>query len=423
MPGGAANVARNLAHLGVDVTLIGLVGTDANAELLAGAITQEPAITFRPLAIKNRMTTVKTRFTTSGQQILRVDEETNQPMLQSTYQRLLKMVARGLKRADALILSDYNKGIIDHNTAKAMIGLAKDAGVKVIADPKKIDPSVFKGASLMTPNLAEFKAMTSLATNTLSDISLAAKSLVKSNKMDAILVTMGADGMLYVSKNAPPQHVTSIAKSVYDVSGAGDTVIATFTAALAAGAPPLEAMTLANTAAGIVVGKSGTATTMLGELLAETAPRYTNDEHDVLNLAAVWLNAGMKIGFTNGCFDQLHPGHLRALEKAAASCDRLVVGLNSDASTRKLKGPTRPLQHEGRRAAVLAALPMVDAVVIFDKPTPAQIINAITPDVLIKGGDYRADDIVGAKHVKKNGGKVVIVPTRAGFSTTRLNNV
>ncbi len=421
MPGGAANVARNLAHLGVDVTLIGLVGKDTNADTLALAIAEEPAITYRPLAIQNRMTTVKTRFTASGQQILRVDEETNQPVLQNTYKRLLKMVERALKNADALILSDYNKGIIDHSTAQAMIELANDAGVQVIADPKKTDPTVFKGASLMTPNLSEFKAMVPLATNTTADIAFAAKSLVKSNKMDAILVTMGPEGMMYVEKNAPPQHITSIAKSVYDVSGAGDTVIASFTAALAAGASPINAMSLANTAAGLVVGKSGTATTMLGEILAETAPRYAKDESDVLALVNIWRDTSMKIGFTNGCFDVLHPGHLRVLEKAAATCDRLVVGLNSDASTRKLKGPSRPLQHEGRRAAVLAALPMVDAVIVFNTPTPAQVIKNITPDVLIKGGDYNADEIVGAKHVNDHGGKVVIVPTRAGFSTTRLN--
>lgn len=421
MPGGAANVARNLAHLGVDVTLIGLVGKDSNSDHLAEAIAEEPAITYRPLTLESRMTTVKTRFTASGQQILRVDEENKQPVTQAVYQRLLKMVERSLNKTDALILSDYNKGIIDHSTAQAIIALAKEKGIRVIADPKKIDPSVFKGASLMTPNLGEFKAMTTLATNTMKDIGFAAKSLVKTNKMDALLVTLGPDGMMYVEKNKAPEHISSMAKSVYDVSGAGDTVIAAFTAAITAGADPVDAMSLANTAAGLVVGKSGTATVMPGEILADTSPRFAHTEKDLLSLVNIWRESGMKIGFTNGCFDQLHPGHIRVLEKAAATCDRLIVGLNSDGSTRKLKGPGRPLQTEGRRAAVLAALPMVDGVVIFNKPTPAQIIKKLTPDVLIKGGDYKADDVVGAKHVKENGGKVVIVPIRQGFSTTRLN--
>ena len=421
MPGGAANVARNLAHLGVSVTLIGLVGKDHHADILADAITEEPAIQYRPLVIDNRMTTVKSRFTASGQQILRVDEENKLPVTQAVYKRLLKMVERACAKADALILSDYNKGIIDHSTAQAIIELAKSKGIKVIADPKKVDPTVFKGAHVMTPNLGEFKAMTTLATKTMHDIGFAAKSLVKSNKMDAMLVTLGPEGMMYVTKDNPPQHISSMAKSVYDVSGAGDTVIAAFTAALTAGAEPVEAMSLANTAAGLVVGKSGTATTMPGEILSDVAPRFAQTEKDLLSLIAIWRESGMKIGFTNGCFDQLHPGHIRVLEKAAATCDRLIVGLNSDESTRKLKGPTRPLQSEGRRAAVLASLPMVDGVMIFNKPTPAQLIKAITPDVLIKGGDYKADEIVGAKHVKEHGGKVVIVPIRQGFSTTRLN--
>jgi D-beta-D-heptose 7-phosphate kinase/D-beta-D-heptose 1-phosphate adenosyltransferase len=421
MPGGAANVARNLAHLGIGVTLIGVVGKDQHADILANAIMEEPAISYHPLAAGDRMTTVKTRFTSSGQQILRVDEENKQPIPKSMHQRLIKLVERALKSADVLIISDYDKGIIDHNTAQAMIKLARKAGIRIIADPKKPDPAIYRGTSLMTPNLGELKNMTSLTANAVSDIGSAALGLVKSNKMDAMLVTLGPEGMMYVEKNKPPQHAASIAKAVYDVSGAGDTVIASFAAALAGGATSGEAMMLANTAAGLVVGKSGTATAMPGEILAEIAPRYTKTEQDILSLAEDWRKKRMKIGFTNGCFDQLHPGHIHVLEKAAATCSRLIVGLNSDKSARKLKGPMRPLQSEGRRAAVLASMPMVDGVIIFDEPTPAQLISAITPDVLIKGGEYKADKVIGAKHVRDHGGKVVIVPMRAGFSTTRLS--
>jgi D-beta-D-heptose 7-phosphate kinase/D-beta-D-heptose 1-phosphate adenosyltransferase len=421
MPGGAANVARNLAHLGIDVALIGVVGKDRHADILANAIKEEPAISFHPLVAGDRMTTVKTRFTSSGQQILRLDEENRLPIPKNMHQRLIKLVGRALKSADALIISDYDKGIIDNSTAQAMIKLAKKAGILIIADPKKPDPAIYRGANLMTPNLGELRNMTGLTAGAVTDIGSAAMSLVKSNKMDAMLVTLGPEGMMYVEKNKPQQHAPSIAKSVYDVSGAGDTVIACFAAALTAGATPGEAMMLANAAAGIVVGKSGTATAMPGEILAETAPRYAKTEQDITGLAEAWRKEGMKIGFTNGCFDQLHPGHLHVLDKAAATCSRLIVGLNSDSSARKLKGPMRPLQSEGRRAAVLASLPMVDGVIIFDKPTPAQLISTITPDVLIKGGEYKADKIVGAKHVRDHGGRVVIVPTRAGFSTTRLS--
>jgi D-beta-D-heptose 7-phosphate kinase/D-beta-D-heptose 1-phosphate adenosyltransferase len=420
MSGGAANVARNLAHLGADATLIGVVGKDRHAGILEKLIKKEPAITYRPVAIDKRMTTVKTRFTASGQQILRLDEENNEPIPLSASKRLVKMVERALKSADALILSDYDKGVIDHNTAQAMIKLARKAGRRVIVDPKKPDAAIFEGADLMTPNLDEMRNMTAVSTKTLPDISSAAKVLVKTHKIDAVLVTLGPEGMIYVEKNKPPQHVSSIAKSIYDVSGAGDTVIASFAAALTAGATPGDAMALATTAAGLVVGKSGTATVLPGEILAEVAPRYVNTEQDILKLVQVWRKNGKKVGFTNGCFDQLHPGHIRVLEGAASKCDRLIVGMNSDESTRKLKGPMRPLQTEGRRAAVLTSLPIVDGVVIFDKPTPAELIKTITPDVLVKGGDYQADKVVGAGHVRKHGGKVVIIPTRAGFSTSRL---
>ena len=420
VPGGAANVARNLAHLGVSVTLIGTVGNDQYANMLEGALGHEAHITYRPIVLEKRMTTTKTRFMASGQQMLRVDEENKSPASQTVQKRLLKTVERSLKSADALILSDYDKGILDHATAQAAISLAHKAGVPVFADPKKTDASVFRGINMMTPNLSEFKAMVSITSSSIQDIGSAAKSLIRSNKMNAVLITLGAEGMIYVDSTMSPHHVTSMAKSVYDVSGAGDTVIASLVAALATGANPLDATALANVAAGLVVGKLGTSTILAGEVLAEVSPRFAYTEKDLLSLVNIWRESGMKIGFTNGCFDRLHPGHIQLLEKAATCCDRLVVGLNGDASTRKLKGENRPLQTEGRRAAVLSSLPMVDGVVIFDQPTPIQIIKAINPHVLVKGGDYTADEIVGASHVKSHGGKVVIAPIREGFSTTRL---
>lgn len=421
MPGGAANVARNLARFGIGVSLIGVIGNDLGGEQLSAVLADEPNIKFKSLRDPSRQTTVKTRFTSSGQQMLRVDHETPGPLNTALYKRLLKTIEAEAASADALILSDYNKGMIDHSTAKSIIAIAKKNGLTIIADPKKSDPSVFAGVDLLTPNMNEFKQMTPhhLATN--QDIAFAASDLAKQHKIKSVLVTLGADGMMLVNPKTPPHHVNSQAQSVFDVSGAGDTVIATLTAAIAAGASKTDATNLANVAAGIVVGKSGTATTTPGEVLAAIAPRYQMVEKDVKGMVKLWRDAGLKVGFTNGCFDLLHPGHLWVLEKAAAACDRLVVGVNSDLSTRKLKGDGRPYQVEERRAAVLASLSMVDAVVVFDAPTPSKLIKSLNPDRLIKGGDYNAEDVVGRATVMANGGKVVIVPTKPGFSTTRLS--
>ncbi|MCE2517243.1 MAG: bifunctional heptose 7-phosphate kinase/heptose 1-phosphate adenyltransferase [Alphaproteobacteria bacterium] len=422
MPGGAANVARNLARYGVGVTLIGVMGKDLGADQLRDTLAREPNIRLKAFIDPQRQTTVKTRFTSTGQQMLRVDHESPAPLNDKIYKRVLAAVETALKSADALILSDYDKGMIDHSSAKAIITMARKAGVMVIADPKKTDPSVFSGVTVMTPNFNELTQMTSLPLAKQDQIAHAANDVAIQNKIKSLLVTLGADGMMLVQPKKPNHHVSSLAQSVYDVSGAGDTVIATLTAALAAGASPEDATTLANIAAGIVVGKSGTATTLPGEVLAATAPRHQLLEKDAKGMVKIWQDAGLKVGFTNGCFDLLHPGHLWLLEKAAATCDRLVVGLNSDASTRKLKGDGRPHQIEERRAAVLSSLPMVDAVVIFDAPTPARLIKSLSPDVLIKGGDYKAEEVVGRQTVIANGGKVVIVPTKPGFSTTRLGS-
>ena len=419
-PGGAANVALNLVRLGVQVSLIGVTGADDHAKILADKIATEPQINLKTITDAKRPTTVKTRFSSAGQQILRVDHEETAPLSQSIYKKLLSAVNSALRGADMVIISDYNKGVIDHSSAQHIVNLAKDAGVPVVADPKKLDPSVYKGNTLITPNLHEFRHMTGLPLNTHRDIIAAGRDIARRHKIKSILVTLGADGMMLIDGQKDAHHIKSHAQSVFDVSGAGDTVIATISAAMTAGADMLTATEMANTAAGIVVGKAGTATTLPGEILAKTASPNTNSESDVLGLVQLWRDAGLKIGFTNGCFDLLHPGHLWVLEKAAAQCDRLVVGLNSDRSTRRLKGEGRPHQDQDTRAAVLASLPCVDAVVVFDTPTPAKIIKAIAPDRLIKGGDYKANDVVGADTIKARGGKVVIIPTKPGFSTTRL---
>ena len=421
MPGGAGNVARNLAHLGCQVDLIGVTGKDDDASALCGAIETETAITFHAVADKNRPTTIKSRYTAAGQQILRVDHEDTSPISDSISARLLKTAERCLIRADMMIISDYNKGVITPPMAKKLIALARKTKTPVLVDPKKSDISIFARANFITPNLNEMQAMAGTPLPAMDDVAHAAITMAADNKIDHILTTMSGAGMMLNSRKGDSKHIPAMAKSVFDVSGAGDTVIAAMAAILAAGGSPENAMDIANTAAGVVVGKSGTATVTPGEIIAQITERYAADKDTSLNMINTWHREGHVIGFTNGCFDLLHPGHLKVLQAAAKTCDKLVVGLNSDASTKQLKGDGRPFQHENIRAGVLASLPMVDAVIIFDEATPAKLIRAVQPDRLIKGGDYDPNKVVGRDTVIKRGGKVVIIPLREGYSTTRLS--
>ena len=420
MPGGAANVARNLARAGVRTTLVGVTGKDDHAALLGAALAGEPGVRFHPVTDAKRTTTVKTRFTAAGQQILRVDDEDACPVPPALEKRVAAAAAKAVRGCDLLVLSDYDKGVVTPATASSLIRLARKAGVPVLADPKKPDPAVYAGADVITPNLEEAGRLFGTAPAGIGGIPRHAARVSARHRIGAVLVTLGADGMLLAGKGRKPLHVRSAARSVFDVSGAGDTVIAMLAAAMAAGADVETATRLANTAAGVVVGKAGTATATPGEVLAELAPPVDTGLEAAAPLLAEWRGQGLTIGFTNGCFDLLHPGHIHLLEKAAATCGRLVVGLNSDASTRALKGAERPLQPQGRRAAALASLPMVDAVVVFDERTPARLIRRIRPDRLVKGGDYKPGDVVGRDTVLAGGGRVVIVPLVGGYSTTRL---
>ena len=419
-PGGAANVARNLAHVGVGATLIGVTGGDGHAGLLKAALAEEPAVSFRPVVDPKRPTTVKTRFSAAGQQMLRVDDEDTSPLSAAMERRVVAAAVKAIGRADLLVLSDYDKSVITARTAPALVGLARKAGVPVLADPKKPNPAFYAGTDIVTPNLGEARQLLGVPGAGPDGLASKAAAVLSKHRIGAMLVTLGADGMLLVGKGRKARRIQSAARSVFDVSGAGDTVIAMLAAAIAAGADTETATRLANIAAGVVVGKAGTATATPGEVLAELAPMAETGLGALEPALAEWRGQKLRIGFTNGCFDLLHPGHLLLLEKAAATCDRLVVGINSDASARALKGPGRPLQTQERRAAALASLPMVDAVVVFDERTPARLVRRIQPDRLVKGGDYRPGEVVGRDTVLARGGKVVIVPLAEGYSTTRL---
>ena len=430
LPGGAANVARNLAHLGADVQLIGVVGDDADAEILRESLANEPAIRPTLIADKTRPTTTKTRFTAHGQQLLRVDSEDAAPCPPAIAKAVSDAIPAAFADADMVIISDYDKGLFDAEIIKAVQKARKN--LTLLIDPKKSDAGFYGGGDMITPNLAEFHQfcrwhnLPLSAADDIDALDASAQQILTATGIKAMMITLGANGMMLSRPNTPPLHIVSMARSVYDVSGAGDTVIASLGAGLQGGAELAEAVHLANFAGGIVVEKTGTASLTPGEILAMLTPHTPNATQDETRATIqAWREQGESIIFTNGCFDCLHPGHIWLLNEARKLGDRLVVGLNSDASTRRLKGAGdagRPLQNEHARAHALTALPSVDAVLVFDEDTPEALITTLTPDMLVKGGDYEADNIVGGKHVRDNGGAVQIIPLRTGYSTTHLTD-
>jgi len=423
MAGGAANVAANMARLGVIVQLIGVCGDDEAATALIDELAHHSGITFTPIQIASRPTSVKTRFRAAGQQILRVDDETVAPIDADTQVHCLTLAADYIKSAALVVLSDYAKGALPPALISALIATAKEHQKPVVVDPKLADLSVYQGASLITPNLAELSAATNLTDMQLEAIGQAASQLAQQFDFSHILTTLSERGMLLNAANGVQIHDPASARDVFDVSGAGDTVVATMAGALAAGCKIDDAMRLANRAAGVVVGKSGTATVVPGEIIGHMGgePPATDWQSNA-TLCSSWRQSGQTIAFANGCFDMLHAGHLHLLQAAANQADRLIVGLNSDRSVKRLKGDMRPLQSSTKRATVLASLPFVDGVVIFDEDTPFELITTLQPDIIVKGGDYQAADIVGADIVAARGGKTVIVPILPGHSTSLLVN-
>ena len=432
MPGGASNVARNLAHLGAQVTLIGITGHDGPREMLIDCLAAEPAITPHLIADPTRPTTTKTRFTVKGHQLLRVDDEDINPVSADSMTQMASAILSALDTANMVILSDYDKGVVQPHLITLLTNHPRRADFTILADPKQPDIRIYDGVDILTPNLSEFDhfcqyhniAMPQKRHTGASDINAVdhtAQELLGLASIGAMITTMSADGILISQKDTPLFHSQSIAQSVFDVSGAGDTVIAHFAAAISAGANITEAAILANIAAGIVVGKSGTATVTPGEVLASIHQQQPHNMQSILHLITEWKDNNERIVFTNGCFDCLHPGHICLLQAARDKGDRLIVGLNSDASTKRLKGDNRPYQNEMSRVSAIAAMPCVDAVILFEDDTPLNLITQLNPDILVKGGDYQPDEIVGADHMKAIGGDVQIITLRDGYSTTRLN--
>jgi D-beta-D-heptose 7-phosphate kinase/D-beta-D-heptose 1-phosphate adenosyltransferase len=422
-PGGAANVAMNLVGLGVKVTQAGFWGNDAEMRELSGLLSAS-GVDCSGMVMSGHVTISKTRIVSRNQQLLRLDVENAEPHPAEEQQALLERSLAAVSAADAVILSDYAKGALSSELCRAVIAEARERRIPVLVDPKGQDFYKYAGATTICPNLQELALATGIDRRNLGDLLSAAQGLVSRLNIDYMTVTMSEKGMRILYSDSF-LHFPTRAREVFDVTGAGDTVVATLAASLAAGLDAEAAVTLANLAAGIVVAKTGTSPISRNELVAEfTASTQMRGPDKILDLdrllirMAEWRANGDRIVFTNGCFDILHVGHITLLEQCRDFGDKVVIGLNSDASVQKLKGPSRPVVGETERARVLAALGSTDAVVIFDEPTPLELILALRPDVLVKGGDYVASTIVGADEVASWGGRVEIVPTVDGVSTT-----
>lgn len=428
--GGAGNVARNIAALGARCIFVGLVGDDEAGRALQSALAEEARIEPVLIVDPSRPTTRKVRFVSEhfSTHMLRADWELAKPAASEIEQRLLDAVTPLLARADIVLLSDYAKGVLTPRVIRTVIDVARARGVRVIVDPKSLHFELYRGATLLTPNRKEFSEATRSRAETTAEIAAAAQEVLHLAECDALLVTQSERGMTLVPRNGEAIHVPAHQVKVRDVSGAGDTVAAVIAVLLASGADWEVALRAANAGAAVAVGKQGTATVTLDELRRKLLPEASlaAEEKIVANLESLdarvraWREEGLRVGFTNGCFDILHPGHVRVITEARATCDRLIVGLNSDASVRRLKGPDRPVQNERARAEVLAALEAVDLVAIFEEDTPLNLISRIKPMVLVKGGDYTREQVVGHELVTAQGGEVVLVNILPGFSTTSL---
>lgn len=428
MLGGAGNVVANIKALGGGAVLLAVVGDDINGREVKAQLEMQGIGAALEIAA-DRFTTVKSRFVSGGQQMLRVDREKTQAITADVEDRILQSAEKAMQTAGAVILSDYGKGMLTDRVIQGVIQMAQRLGKPVIVDPKGRDFSRYRGATVVTPNRKELETATGMTAGSDDEVRAAAMKLILDCGITAVMATRSQDGMSVITVDAAPLHIPANVREVFDVSGAGDTVVATFALALAAGVRMENAAQLSNIAAGIVVGKTGTATARPDEMmqvLEDQSGRALKNQSGgkCVTITAAgeqaerWRVRGAKVGFTNGCFDLLHPGHVSTLQQAKAACDYLVVAINSDASVKRLKGPSRPVQDEVARATILSALACVDLVVVFEEDTPIEAMKAIRPDVLVKGGQYKLEEVVGYDLIASWGGKVVRADMEDGFSTT-----
>ncbi len=419
--GGAANVAHGVASLGAQVELVGVIGGDPSGEQVRMACATAGVGCDGLIVDSARPTTRKLRVVARHQHVLRLDWEEVRPYPAPPIIQAFDELGGGAP--DVVVLSDYAKGTLSDAAIAHIIGWARKQGVPVLVDPKRNDFEAYRGASVITPNAKELAAATGSTSSELRTIEGGARSLVMRAECDAMVVTLGENGMLVVPGAEASMHIHAAAREVFDVTGAGDTVIALLALGLATRLPLGLAAQLANVAAGLVVEKVGTAVVAPHELIAACAPSLESKvlgREELAERMAWWRLQKKSIVLTNGCFDVLHSGHVSLLRQAKAEGDILVVAINSDASVRRLKGSDRPVIGEEERAVILSALESVDAVVVFEEDTPGELIAACVPDVLVKGGDYKPENVVGRDVVERNGGRLVLVPLVEGRSTTRL---
>lgn len=418
-PGGAANVAMNIASLGGHAHIVGLTGVDEPAKVLTETLTALK-VSCDFVALPNYPTITKLRVLSRGQQLIRLDFEDK--FENTDPELILSRMELALPKVKAVILSDYAKGALEH--VQQLIQKARAANVPVFIDPKGADFERYRGATLLTPNMSEFEQVVGKV-KTEQELVEKGFALIEQFDLGALLVTRSEHGMTLLQRNQKPFHLPTLAKEVYDVTGAGDTVISVLAASVAAGKPLDEACALANAAAGVVVGKLGTSTVSTIELAEAVHGSKDTDygvisEQALIDAVKVAQAQGEKVVMTNGCFDILHAGHVSYLNHAAKLGDRLIVAVNTDESVKRLKGPGRPVNTTDRRMAVLAALGAVDWVVPFSEDTPQRLIAAVLPNLLVKGGDYKPEDIAGGEEVIAAGGEVKVLNFEDGCSTTEI---
>ena len=424
--GGAANVAQNLVALGCEVWLAGLLGHDEKGARLRALLHELGVHTDDVLEDPLRPTTAKLRVMAHAQQILRIDREQKTRLGDELQQQLIERLAARISGVNGVVCSDYGKGVLTREILAALRRAAQQAGIPIVADPKGTDYTRYVSFDYVTPNRKELEAAAQMPTQSEDEIVRAGQKVLAEIRGGGLLVTRGHEGMTLLRSEHPAMHIPAVAREVYDVTGAGDTVISVFAMALFGGAEPEAAAELANLAAGIEVGKLGACAVERGEILRALEGLALYDAGKILTrqeipkVVARARGQGKRLVFTNGCFDILHVGHIKLLQRARSLGDLLVIGINDDVSVRSLKGESRPLIGENERAHVLAALDCVDFVTIFPEATPLALLELIRPDVLVKGGDYAIHEVVGRDLVESYGGRVELVPVVEGFSTTDL---
>ncbi|WP_026841519.1 bifunctional D-glycero-beta-D-manno-heptose-7-phosphate kinase/D-glycero-beta-D-manno-heptose 1-phosphate adenylyltransferase HldE [Citrifermentans bremense] len=424
--GGAGNVVNNLAALGCQVSVCSVIGSDENGALLRRALEEKGAGLEGLFEEGERRTSKKTRVLAANQQIVRIDRETKSSIAAASEQGIIDYLAARSGDFDVIVVSDYLKGVLTPAVLSAVCRSGRELGIPVVVDPKGNDYGKYRGATILTPNRKEAEIASGVAITDQESLQCAASGLLSCLELDALLITRSEAGMSLFPAAGGAVHIPTVAREVFDVTGAGDTVISVLSLGLACGLAMADAAWIANVAAGIAVGKLGTSTVAPQEIVAEVGHGAKDSDSKIKNLdvlahaIAREHSRGKKVVFTNGCFDLLHVGHVKYLQKARGLGDILVVGLNTDASVRRLKGEKRPLIEETERAHILAALDCIDYVVLFDEDTPLKVIETLAPDILVKGGDYSIEGVVGREVVEARGGRVELIQFVDGRSTSRI---